>query len=769
MANSTLQRNQSTWPAPYQFTLISDRATVVCKPEPLEWNESIIKINRRFDEGGVFNMFMIDGLTFIGNGADHLTELFNDSEVNAECVLVVEYLNNDTMNYEEFPTRFSVKFHSYKIVKVGDHAVGVQVDLIQSSILQKFDDRKKVKLDLTKLQTLGGLTIAQFRGFPELSRFRMPALNSFENAHITGGFTDDQLPWLAYARSAKYKEYVAYLEYFLNDMSGKFPGYHALTLRNIVSDFAETQQVFFEGAPKATREEITPFFFNSEKERDMVVEYKIMINVTNRKSTGGDEPFNIFLGLFDASNNFVSQQSLIVNAELDEGFGSQERVYIISTKNEFGTFGEGQTKKSITVPEGYSLKMYIEVKDAGAFSNWKAYFNKAETWLSEAVVNTAESTFEGLPILECLTRSAQLMLDEQYPLYTDYFGRLDAEYLKDQFYLIENQERFAHIQSGVNIRGLIMADSSGGINIDWESLHKSVSAHWCTGYAIEWINERYMIRYENRDYFFNDTVILDISDRIGRLDIERQYIPKMAYVEILTGYESYVYESNNGRGEYNTEATRTTQINSPEQLDLKSDFNASTIAIANCLEKPIELTGSEDIDEDGDVFIIKSQREDETSHKWTAEFFENITVVNDSSPFKGSSLNLFLTPVRNMWRNAELFTPALQKQLGSKIRHQTSNKLQNLETTGEGYTVKENDDITIADFPTPKVKPIKLIITCEFTNADIKLLMTRGDDGVMNYYKKIRVSPTETIWIYGDISKKVNENKGSIEGILANE
>jgi len=176
------------------------------------------------------------------------------------------------------------------------------------------------------------------------------------------------------------------------------------------------------------------------------------------------------------------------------------------------------------------------------------------------------------------------------------------------------------------------------------------------------------------------------------------------------------------------------------------------------LEKPISLYGSEDIDEDNDIFIVKSQRDDQTTHQWTIETNENLTIENDSSMFDDSSLNLYLTPTRNLIRNAELFTPALQKQLSSRIRFQSSDKMSNLETTGEGYTIKENQDITIADLAAPKVLPIKVIFTCKMTMSEMMTLYTYR-------YRWHKISATESFYLL-DTKMKNAEDKVTVEGII---
>jgi len=138
--------------------------------------------------------------------------------------------------------------------------------------------------------------------------------------------------------------------------------------------------------------------------------------------------------------------------------------------------------------------------------------------------------------------------------------------------------------------------------------------------------------------------------------------------------------------------------------------------------------------------------------------------------FGGGSLNLYFSPLRNLIRNSDKITSAMTKQLSAVLRFQTSGKLSNLETSGEGYVfnVKENADITINDLITiksPKFKPIKLILTTPFYFSDIDYLYT-SVDGKLNLYRKV-VLPSGKYAYIMNIKFKVGEEKATIELIEA--
>lgn len=710
-----IAKHTSNTPDPFKFVLESNGVQVICNETPQGWDDGVMELNRRMDDGfGVSQSFVVENLTFIGNAAKFIKDEFEKYEGNTEMTLKVYELRTLSMSYVPFANTYKLVFNSpYKTVKVGEFNIGVNIGLISSGAVAKYDDRKSIKLDLTKRESLGEMELTPFSqidGFPELFQLRIQEMNEFLNA------------------SSSFETIGISTEYEFK------PKYTQLIVENIVSDFTEFKPNFSDYFPSSNSlTQLGAFFRESENKRDLTLSFYLKVRVSNAK-TFGDVPFKLYLHKFDLENNPISRTELAT-------WGGNTGIKVRTSSN-----------ISVSLEEGESLKIYVEMDEPGRLQNWTSYLLEFNLSLSEKVVNTPEKTIQGLPVYEALEFASQKIFDDENSFYSDFFGRTDKGYAT------ESQLRHAHIASGVNIRGLALKDDSGGINISLEDILKSISAIWCTGHSIEFMTDRFKLRVEDYNYFFNENIVFDLSDRVSDLDIESEYMPDMGYVEILTGYHNYVYRSTNGRGEYNTESTRTTKLNNPNSLDLKCEFTASISAISNCLEMPIETTGSEDIEEDGNIFIIKSQREGES---WVVEKEENITIENNSSMFGDSSLNLYITPLRNLIRNANRFTPALQKMRSSKIKHQTSNKYQNLETTGEGYTIIENKDLTVNELATPKIRLMKHTFECYFTNNEFRELNERGFDGVMNYLKLIKFGNISG-WIL-TVSKKLTEDKATFE------
>ena len=713
----------STTPEPFKFVLESDGKEVICNEAPIGWNDGVMGLTRRLETAGITQSYLVDSLVFVGNAANFITQKFNENEANAEMTLEVYELRPLQMSYVPFQNKYKVVFSSYKTVKVGEFNIGVQVDLLSSGFVAKYDDRKTVKLDLTKRESLSEMPLSEFSGFPDKSLVTIPAMMEYFNARLTSSIL------LSNGELDPENSFYVFV-----------PGYNSIPVSKITSDFSETNRVPYVFGLNDTST-IDQFFEDSQFERTLKIDYTINVNVTNPKTVGGN-PFFLYMSRINSSNETQETRLLLE-------FGSNKAQRTISSKG--SGFGRGLGAQTFEMQEGDGLKMYMFVETPNAFQGWTCYFMSSEIDIQEEIVNTPKKQFEGLPVYEALMRASQKVFDDNEPFYSDKFNRIDLG--ADS----EDNTTFAHIMSGVNVRGLPLSDNSGGINISLEELLQGVSAVWCTGESIEFISDRYRLRVEDYTYFFNNTVIFDISDRVNELDISTEYMPELGYVEILAGYQSYVYRSVNGRSEYNTEATKITQLHTPNKLDLKCNLRADTTGFINCLMKPIETTSSEDIEEDNNVFILKTQKDGDN---WKAEKEENIQIVDNSSLFADSSLNLFLTPARNLIRNSIKYTSALQKLRSSKIKHQTSNKYQNLKTEGEGYEITENEDITVNNLSTPLFRPIKHTFECFLTNAEFRELSDRGVDGVMNYFKLIKFTDTKYGWIL-DLEKQLNSDKGT--------
>jgi hypothetical protein len=605
------------------------------------------------------------------------------------------------------PSRFKVNFRNYKIVKVGGFAFGVRVNAINSSTQTKLDNRIKLNIDITKLVSVGGFNIVDY---PDLLKdFRYPDINKYLIAEWGGSSSNTIL-----GGSANY----------------------SIGLLVELSDFTESQSI-----PGA---DIGVNYKDNSAFKDAVQDYEIDINIETEIDMAVNIPdgdFSItgeFRFIVTSSGGSIIKNELITSGSIDE------------INKVFSTTAIDTRTETINAGESWGY-FFIVIKNSGNDQEYELDF-ASDLNASSGVEASTATLVEGFPVYEGGERLCQHILDSQFPFYSEFLGRLDTPYnLNGDVYLSENQLRFASIMSGLNLRGETLSDINNPLTISFTKYFKSIKAWWNVGYQLEIIDGFERIRFENYDFFFDDSEEFDLSNRINTYDIVSEAMPELAYLSLISGYKEFDYEATNGRGEYNSKNERSSIIATDSVFDNVSDFRGDTRGVTLQLERSVTEDGTKDEKEDNKIFMVKSQRSAVEGEDWKAETDENITIENDTSLFREGSLNLYSTPTRNLVRNSNRITSAYQKMLSSKLRFQTSGKLQTLETTGEGYTVIENEDLVVNNLNAPIYKAIKHTVEVQFDFDDLEAI--RG--------KLIRFTSDLTGFLL-NLKKKNNEDKATI-------
>lgn len=700
--NNTLPR--------YLFRLVSNDGEIVLKTSPLEWKDSALVIERRLDVGGVFVNYAIDSLTFIKEGAQFLKRLFNTYEINAQCDLLIYELNYDTRNYEQFPSSFSLNFNFYKVVKIGatDIQAGVNIKAVNSSEMSKFDNRKGTTVDLAGVsfndsgkvttKSVGGFEVldwslingyditAKELNFKEVKVINRAKLRNFVSLYADGTIKDrlTQGSPNAWRKLEKLRGANAYV---------------ILDTATLISDYSDVQLTKYSYA-NLNLSNATPVVKAAKFDYNFTLSYHYAVHIFDAHSR---DYVHVYLVETDATGVTV------INRTVLKSFGSKVARY------------DEKGETTFSVKAGNNFYFAIEI---GGVDDIEAYGIIDYLELTQSVVASPERNVYGLPIYEALERSLQLILDKQFPLYSEFFGRVDTAYnLAGSRYTSEDVRRFIHVVSGLTLRGGKYMDKDIQIATSFDKLFGSINSVFNVGYMFENVGGWMRMRIERYDYFFKNEIALDISDRITDFDIESEVIPEIAYASITTGYKSYEYTEQNGRGEYNTTSNRTSIINTDSSFDNVSEVRADSKGIYDLLSKPLDTTGTTDAKGDSDLFFVKTQRVNNGGFGYKAELNELITVEDNTSLFKGDSLNLFLTPTRNLVRHGNKLRAGLSKYTSSVIRFQSSDKSQTLKTTGEGYTISENDDILVDFLDDPIYRPISHTVTVKLTFDERKTII----------------------------------------------
>ena len=681
---------------------------------PLEWQDATLVFERFLDSGGVFSTFNISALTFINAEATYLNDLFKSDEINAECQLLVKWFNHDTQTLESFPTEYEFDFKTFKIVKIDDFGIGVNLSVRKNGLLQKLNNRADIDVDITKTESIGGFSIIDYT---DLKKWvRMPVIKSL----LFGNFNESYG-----TRTSTFKL--------------------TLGLENITrSDFeGELQTVIDNSAPQKD----LSFLVDSSRNRDINLNGSMTINYSVLPTTPLSS-MSIRVITYNESGTQTGDK-LLVQKEFPSISGSMEVVW----------------DKDFTLLQGESMLCAIGFAQQSGIDDIFSWDN-IDFNVKDTVIATTETNIECYPVYNATERDLQLRLDMQYPLYSEFFATNDDTYnASGDKYTTEDQKRFAVYTSGTGIRGESLTNKNNPLNLNWKDNFATLQACWCVGYGLENIEGNDRIRIEEYSYFFQDTEIIDFSSRISRLDIETEVISDICNVSVISGYENYDYESLNGRDEYNTENKRTTILNAESEFNNKAVYRGDTRGFAELLKQNINVSNSTDDKGDNDTFILKVQRNETLpAIDWDAEQEENIEVLDNSSIYDFGGLNLYLTPTRMLVRNLARWASGLQKQLSSFVRFQTAGKNQTLKTKGttisgsDNYEVTENNDLRVNDIyeiNVPLFRPIKHTVELKMTFEDVQTIQN-------NPYGLYRISSDKVGWIL-KVTKEIGSDSGVIE------
>lgn len=686
----------SATPAKYKFELRTETKTIVCDPEPLEWASGEVVVDRDLKVGGVFSLFQSDTLTFVGNGAKLLSELFATYELGAVCALHVFWWNSSLRVYKEFLNNFNIDFNFYRTVFVGKFGIGIMVKTANSSIKSKFENRKDIDVDLSKLVSIGETNILNFNNLRKYLNYE--ATNISYSANFAGE-TYYRLP--------------------------RKPG--AVSYTSVPAKITSSQYIETHDVPYVTKSaelwRIGAFFEHAAEDYTFDFSYDLTVTVYDKDNT---TPWTIKLLEVDSVNTIISETTIGI-------FGDEKE-----TINYKGTV-------EVSVSSGNSLKLVVIVQDVADIHATIKYISFS---ILHQIANTPAKKTEGLPIYEAFDRCTQLILDDQYPFYSAKFGRTDIQYDNSgNYYSTSNQLTYAHIQTGLNQRGLTLTDPNNPISISFNDLFEGANAIWNLGYGFETIGDNIRLRIEDYAYFFEDVEILDLSDRINKYDIVSEVMPSLVPIEIKSGFKNFEYLETNGRAEPNTTSQRTTIINTTSKYEIVSPLMGDTMSILNNLAEDANTT---DAKGDNKIFIIKTQ---ESGSEWIAEKDTNIQIVSGSL-FGEDLLNRYFLPSRMVVRHGNRIKSGLRLFPNSYLRFQKQEKLNTLETIGEGYPIFENGDILVSSLDSPIYKPISHTVEVYFDDTDL-------DTFFSNPYGYFTFSDTVAGYVL-NLKKKNNEAKAII-------
>ena len=258
---------------------------------------------------------------------------------------------------------------------------------------------------------------------------------------------------------------------------------------------------------------------------------------------------------------------------------------------------------TINLIEGDRILAYILINaqktTSGNFDRIEITQNKDAQFKITSLSLCEDSTAKQYLINESISRVTEYVTNNCLKVYSEYLGRKDS-----QPFSFDNDGcgGMLSLTKGVFLRQLEKAKDTTAdliISLSFNDIMTSLSAIEQIGFSLEIINGEEVLRVENWDFFYNDTVVVDI----GTVSVQKKPNLKMHFKNYKTGYSKYEAEEYNGLDEFLTEREYATKlINHNETLDKVCQFIASGYAIEITRRKGNK--DSKDWRFDNDTFII---------------------------------------------------------------------------------------------------------------------------------------------------------------------
>lgn len=399
---------------------------------------------------------------------------------------------------------------------------------------------------------------------------------------------------------------------------------------------------------------------------------------------------------------------------------------------------------SISIVTGDTLA--IRVLLSGVVSGHTTQYSDVWVQFRENIDSVSLSSCTAFPWYEALLRCCQHLADGNDVLISEKFGRTDTP-----IRTYAGDGEIGHITKGLYVRGANAYNST--LPVTLSDLFASLDALFCLGMGIEGSQ----VVVEELSYFFDTSVVLDISGRIRENAIGKEVLPSWHFNRISAGYGSFEYQATGGLSEFNTKSEFTTVISVIDNIySILSKYRADTQGII-----ALRKAGSNDTNDvkgDEDIFLVDAVRQSGLFYARTDEGFDEIGGGVDADNW----YNVRLSPGRNLRRHGQVIRAGLERNLGSAVRWQTSDKNTQLysQMTGETAPIREDDDIVVNDLTAPMWWAEAYTVECELDYDDLTAILT-------NPRGLIKLADEKYGWIL-EVNAGNSENKAEMRLLRAN-
>lgn len=732
----------------FRFTLTNENlGALILSKDPQGWRDMETIIKRGAEYHGTFYETMVQLEFACGSGKEYIDEIYETYGVDAVINIKIEIncaSSGGIVSANDYSDDYSDDYGSYTqssdaatyetffegtldLSKYNKNTKATFVDILQSDFIQKVLNRFKTQIEVTKNTSLDDVALTPITDFPSTVTLHSKELQletTYELFEDTGSI---------------------FCPFNLDTINMEIPMIYITddigTAQLITSPYLFT---FFSTGGSQGYENTDPFFTNTSSD-DIVVDfnYNIVGDLSIRHELTSTINFFIYFSTgvqFAYSPPPTELQSTI-------GISITGSVIEVIPVNAVGTLS------GITITAGESLFLCFGFADVQGNPSDPALFEYLgfETSAFEVSLTnqstTPSTTASIFKIHELGAAISQRITSQEDAFRSTLLGRKNSE---PNSYDSNGCGSFLGVLNGKHIRGFDI--SSTPLFCSMDDFFKTINSLWNCGIGFEKVGDDFFIRLEEKEYFYDTTVILQCPNANEiRTSVAKEYFVS----NVLIGYKDWETENVNGLDEFNTKREYDVGIKSIEsRFDLIVPMIASMYSIEFSRRQGVS---SYDYKYDNDNFIICLNRTVDGSGNPTqlniAEKDENFDTVNN---FKSpeTAYNIRISPTRNLLNHMNIIASSITKYIGRAVKFvygegnfnvQTEFTNDTCDNNFQNNILTENQDITVAQAGATPIW-IPEYIEFEYPLSFSDYLNIRD-----NPYKCIEVSNTDSNFVKGFI------------------
>lgn len=247
---------------------------------------------------------------------------------------------------------------------------------------------------------------------------------------------------------------------------------------------------------------------------------------------------------------------------------------------------------------------------------------------------------------EALSHTAEYVTNNCLRVYSEFLGRTDSQPYN---MFADGCGGMLALTYGLFLRQIEKVKETNAkpvFSLSFQDIINAIDAIYGIGFTIEQRSDVDVLRVENWEYFYNDTVITDI----GSVTVKKKPDLNLHIKNFKTGYSRYEAEEYNGLDEFLTEREYSTKlVNHNKTLEKECKFIASGYAIEITRRKGNDNT--KDWRFDNDTFILCVERGGSYGYTGEGIIVEQANITNDANILDAPTvLNFRISPARMAMR-----------------------------------------------------------------------------------------------------------------------